>query len=128
VGLEDGATYKKPKFVTEDQGICLLDPERHRFLLEGCAYRYVVYAQDVVSVEPVSAVALSGARVHCRIAEPSLDLVLTAAGPGPLASLVQSFNPQVGAVGLVVVLNRTLFGAEQPAFAQRTLPPPLPGT
>jgi hypothetical protein len=126
VGLEEGATYRKTKFVVEDQGLCLLDPERHRFLLEGCAYRYVVYARDVVSVEPVSNFALSGARVRCRIAEQLLDFVLTVA-PGPFASLVQTFAPHVNAAGLAMVLNRTLFGAESPSFTQQTLPPPLPG-
>ena len=127
VGLEDVKTYKKSKLVIEDSGVCLLDSERRRLLLEGCQYRYVLYAKDVVSVEPVSMYALSGARVNCRMGGPCLEFVLTAAGHGPLASLIQAFVPSEGAKGLATVLNRTLFGAETASYRQTALPPPLLG-
>ena len=126
VGLEDAKTYKKSKLVIEDSGVCLLDSERRRLLLEGCQYRYVLYGKDVVSVEPVSMYALSGARVNCRMGGHYLEFVLTAAGHGPLASLIQAFVPSEGAKGLATVLNRTLFGAETASYRQTALPPPLP--
>jgi hypothetical protein len=72
VGLEEGRTYKKTKFVIEDSGVCLMDPERHRVLIEGCQYRYVFYAKDIRSVEPVSAFSLGGARLTCRVGEHEL--------------------------------------------------------
>jgi hypothetical protein len=125
IGLEEGRTYKKSKFVIEDSGVCLLDPERQRLLLEGCQYRYVIRAKDVASVEPVAGYALSGARINCRVAGHQLDFVLTTAGQGPLASLLHAFVPSEGAKGLASELNRTLFGQETPSY-QQALPPPLP--
>jgi hypothetical protein len=126
VGIEEGKTHKKLKLVIEDRAVCLLDAERRRVLIEGCVYRYVICAGDVLSVQPVSGYALSGARLNCRMAGQPLDLVLMADGFGPLASLVQAFNPSSAATGLASTLNRTLFGAETPAYQQRELPPSLP--
>ena len=125
IGLEEGRTYKKSKFVIEDSGVCLLDAERQRLLLEGCQYRYVICAKDVASVEPVAAYALSGARLNCRVAGHQLDFVLTTAGQGPIASLIHAFVPSEGAKGLASELNRTLFNTDTTSFRQ-ALPPPLP--
>jgi len=58
VGVEDARTYRKQKMIIEDQGVCLLDPDRRRILLEGCAYRYAIYAKDVSAISPVSGYAL----------------------------------------------------------------------
>jgi hypothetical protein len=125
IGLEETRTYKKTKFVTEDAGVCLLDAERRRLLIEGCQYRYVIHAKDVALVEPVSGYALSGARVVCRFGEQSLDFVLTMAGQGPLASLLHAFGPSHGASNLAGVLNQTLFGMETTNYRQ-SVPPPIP--
>jgi hypothetical protein len=125
IGLEETRTYKKTKFVTEDAGVCLLDAERRRLLIEGCQYRYVIHAKDVALVEPVSGYALSGARVVCRFAGQELDMVLTAAGQGPLASLMHAFAPSEGASSLAGVLNQTLFGIDSTHFRQ-SVPPPIP--
>ena len=80
IGLEETRTYKKTKFVIEDAGVCLLDAEQRRLLIEGCQYRYVIHAKDVALVEPLSGYAFSGARLLCRFGEQNLDFVLTAAG------------------------------------------------
>jgi hypothetical protein len=125
IGLEETRTYKKTKFVTEDAGVCLLDAERRRLLIEGCRYRYVIHAKDVALVEPVSGYALSGARVVCRFGGESLDFVLTTAGQGPLASLVHAFAPSEGASSLAWDLNQTLFGSETTNYRQG-VPPPIP--
>ena len=125
VGLEEGRTHKKLKLVPEDRGICRLDAQSRRLLLEGCAYRYVIYARDVFSVQPVSGYALSGARLVCRMAGQPLDLVLMADGYGPLASLIQAFDPSTVAQGLATTLNQTLFGVQTAVYQQRELPPPL---
>jgi hypothetical protein len=125
IGLEETRTYKKTKFVTEDAGVCLLDAERRRLLIEGCQYRYVIHAKDVALVEPVSGYALGGARVVCRFAGQDLDMVLTTAGQGPLASLVHAFAPSEGASGLAGVLNQTLFGMDTTNYRQG-VPPPIP--
>ncbi len=126
VGLEDAATHKKTKLVVEDEGVCLLDAERQRVLLEGCSYRYVVYARDVYAVEPVSGYAMSGARMSCRMAGHDLNMVLMSRGHGPIASLVQTVSPSSGAADLASTLNRTLFGTSETAHRQNALPPKLP--
>jgi hypothetical protein len=126
VGLEEGKTYRKTKFVSEDSGVCLMDPERRRVLIEGCQYRYVFYAKDIRSVGPVSTFSLGGARLNCRIGEHELDLVLTVLVRGPLSSLIQAFAPSEGAKGLATELNRTFFGVETAAHRQGSLPPPIP--
>jgi hypothetical protein len=125
IGLEETRTHKKTKLVTEDAGVCLLDAERRRLLIEGCQYRYVIHARDVVLVEPVSGYALSGARLLCGIAGQNLDMVLTTAGHGPLASLLQAFVPSEGASSLAGVLNHTLFGTDTTHYRQAA-PPPIP--
>ena len=126
VAIEDGKTVQKIKFLTEDEGVCLLDAQRQRVLIEGCSYRHVIYAKDVFSVGPVSGYALSGARLVCRMGSHEVDMVLKTSGQGPLASLGQAFAPAAGAEGLATVLNRTLFGSEVASYRQSALPPPLP--
>jgi len=125
IGLEETRTYKKTKFVIEDAGVCLLDAEQRRLLIEGCQYRYVIHAKDVALVEPLSGYAFSGARLLCRFGEQSLDFVLTAAGQGPLASLVHAFAPSEGASGLAGVINQTLFATDTTHYRQ-SAPPPIP--
>ena len=127
IGLEDGQTYKKLKLVVEDVGECLLDAAGQRLLIEGCEYRYVIYARDVYLVEPVSGYAMSGAHLKCRMSGNDVSMVLMQAGQGPLASLTQSFAPSVGAAGLAGRLTQTLFGSNATSYKQDALPPPLPG-
>jgi hypothetical protein len=126
VAIEDGKTQKKTKLVTEDDCICLLDADQRRLLIEGCGYRYVICVKDVLSVEPVSGYALSGARLVCRIAGRELDLGLTSTGHGPLAALTQSFSPATLAAGLASRVNRALFGTDAATHRQNALPPPVP--
>ena len=123
VGFEEGATHKKIKMIPEDEGICLLDAAQRRILIEGCSYRYVIFARDVISIAPVSGYALSGARITCEMAGQIFDIVLTARGHGALASLIQTFSPSTGATSLAERLTETLFGIESPSYAK---PPPLP--
>lgn len=125
VGLEDARTHKKAKLVIEDEGVCLLDSERHRLLFEGCSYRYVIYAGDVLSVEPVSGYALSGARVNCMMAGHSFDAALMSAGQGAVASLIQAFSPSTEAKSLASHLNRTLFGSDSATYRPNVVPPRL---
>jgi hypothetical protein len=126
LGIEDGKTVRKVKFLTEDEGICVLDAQRQRLLIEGCSYRYVIYAKDVFLLEPMSGYALSGARLVCRMGGHQLEMVLKSAGQGPLASLMQAFAPGQLAKGLATVLNQTLFKSEVAAYRQNALPPALP--
>jgi hypothetical protein len=126
IGLENGLTVHKVKWVAEDSGVCLLDELNRRILIEGCEYRYVFRANDLKLVEPISGSALGGARVICRMAGSDMNLVLKAAGQGPIASLVQAFSPLVGAIGLAKEINKTLFGTDSKTFAQSVPPPPLP--
>jgi hypothetical protein len=122
VGLEHGATYKKVKLLPEDQGVCLLDASNARILIEGCSYRYAIFARDVNSIQPVSGYAMSGARLQCQIAGSSFDVVLTSHGQGPIASLVQTFSPSTGASSLAARLTKTLSGIDAPSYIKT---PPL---
>jgi hypothetical protein len=126
VGVENGATHKKIKMLIEDEGVCLLDAPRQRILIEGCSHRYVIYARDIYSLEPISGYAMSGARLKCRMAGEDFDLALMVRGHGPIASLVQTFSPATGATSLAVQLTQTLFHSDIPSYHQTALPPPLP--
>jgi hypothetical protein len=125
-GLEDGATCQKIKVFIEDSGLCFFDKRRRLVLLEGCEYRYIIRAKDVMRVEPISKRSLSGARVICRVGNRQLDLVLTASGLGPVASLIQAFDPSAAAVDLAKQLNQTFFGSDVSAYSQNALPPLMP--
>jgi hypothetical protein len=126
-GLEDELTSHKTKVFIEDSGMCFFDGRRRLLLLEGCEYRYVIRAKDVMLVEPITRHSLNGARVICRMRDRQLNFVLTAAGQGPLASLVHAFAPSADASGLAKRLNQTFFGSDVPAYTQNALPPLLPG-
>ncbi|SPE54271.1 hypothetical protein SBV1_180013 [Verrucomicrobia bacterium] len=126
VGIEDARTIRKIKLVIEDRGVCVFDPEQHRLLIEGFSYRYVIYARDVFLVEAAFRYASSGALIRCRMAGQVLEMVLKTDGQGPVASLIQSFNPETGANQLARLINETLFGAKgTTVYRQRELPPPL---
>jgi hypothetical protein len=115
VGLEDGDTYQKTKLLPEDQGVCLLDCERQRLLIEGCTHRYVIYGKDVSCIEAVSAYSLSGVLLDFTVGGGDLKVMLSVAGHGPLASLTGAFNPGKGAKDFADILNVTLFGIEAPS-------------
>jgi hypothetical protein len=125
VGIEDAKTLRKKKLVIEDRGICIFDFEQRRLLIEGCAYRYVIYARDVFSVEAIFGYATSGALLKCRMAGQALGMALKTDGMGPVASLIQSFNPEAGANELAQLVNETLFGVKRSVYRQSELPPPL---
>jgi hypothetical protein len=116
IGLEDGKTCKKIKILTEDEGFCIMDSENRRLLIEGYLYRYVIYADDVRSVTPVSAYALGGADIKCKVGGEPLHIVLAVAGQGPLASIVEAFNPHENATGLSGFINQTLFNSPGPSY------------
>jgi hypothetical protein len=114
VVIENGNTYRKIKFITEDEGVCLLDAERQRLIIEGCSYRYLIYAADVHSVEPVSTYGGSGALLDCTMAGQDIKVMLGVAGQGPLASLMDTFNPASAARDLATTLKNTLFATQPP--------------
>lgn len=118
VGLEDGETHTKTKVVIEDEGVCLLDADHERLLIEGCAYRYLIYAKDVQSVEPVSTFGCSGSRMKCRMRGHQMDIMLSLSGHGPLTSLIDTFNPAANARRFSKSLIRSLFGVDEPEYWQ----------
>lgn len=122
VTLENGHTVERIKLVTEDRGVCYLDRDSHRLLLEGCNYRYVIMGKDVDVVEPVSGYGLSGAKLRYHIGDEPVCLVLSPAGHGPIASLIHTFMPFVQSKSFVDKLKQTLFDGEMPKNA----PPPPP--
>lgn len=109
IGLENGATINDIKLIIEDQGICIFDKENKRIFIDGSGYRYLIRGKDIISIKPRSAYAMSGANIRCKIAGQELAFVLTVAGHGPIASLIESFYPPLGAKGLAGFLIYTLF-------------------
>jgi hypothetical protein len=118
VGLEDGETHTKMKIVIEDEGVCLLDADQERLLIEACAYRYVIYAKDILSVEPISSFGYSGSRIKCRMQGHPMDIVPSLSGHGPMSSLVDTISPATNARRFSRILNRTLFGVDDPEYWQ----------
>jgi hypothetical protein len=116
VGLEDGESHQKLKVVIEDEGVCLLDSEKRRLLIEGCSHRYVIYGKDVRSIEPVWGYAKSGVLLECTVAGQDMKVMLCVAGQGPIASLTEAFKPSKGAKDLARILNDTLFAAQSPGL------------
>lgn len=108
IGLENSKTVTEVKVVIEDQGVCIFDRDNKKILIEGCVFRYIIQAKDVIAIKPVSAYALGGADITCRIAGHELGMVLTVAGHGPISSLIQSFVPSHGAQNLSALLISTL--------------------
>ena len=127
VNIEDGTTVKKVKVIPEDQGICLLDAENRRILLECCCFRTMIYAQDVQSVRPISGYSLSAANISCIIAGEPVELAFAMAGQGPGQSMIQTFAPGKGAEDLAMKITGALFGPGARSNYERQLPPPLPG-
>jgi hypothetical protein len=124
IAIEDGNTFKKVKILTEDEGFCLFEPDQHQLLIEGIMFRYIIFAKDVNSVEPISGYAMGGARLNCRLGGVDLDFVMNVAGQGPVTSLIETFNPKHNAVGLSTQINQTLFALTQESYKK---PPSLPG-
>jgi hypothetical protein len=49
--LENGLTYDVPKITPEDLVLLVAEPAAGRLLLEGASHRYVIFREDVVSVQ-----------------------------------------------------------------------------
>ena len=47
MGLEDTATFDRPKVIPEDVGFMLLHPEQRCVQIEGLHCRYLIHADDV---------------------------------------------------------------------------------
>ncbi len=123
IAIEDGNTYKKVKILTEDEGFCLFAPEQCQLLIEGIMFRYIIFAEDVISIEPVSGYAMGGARIKCIMGGVPVDFVMSVAGQGPVTSLIEAFNPKHNALGLSTRINQALFGLTQDAYRK---PPAMP--
>ncbi len=121
VGLEDAETYLKTKILPEDEGVCLLDPEKRRILVDGCVFRHVIWARDVLRVEPVSGYAISGANITCKLGGQELAFVLKSSGHGPIGSIVQALVPSANAKNLARSVNEALSDTPEPIY---TAPPP----
>jgi hypothetical protein len=123
IKIEDGKTYRTTKVIVEDAGVCILDSENHRLLIEGCCYRYLLHAKDVQSVEAISGYALGGALISCQMGKQPVNIAIISSGMGPLASLIHAFAPGESAKGIASALNRTLFGIDQPNYKNIPRPP-----
>jgi hypothetical protein len=94
--------------LTEDLGRVIFDPERRRLVIEGIAYRYVIYASDVIQMRAVKSSASLG-----------LQIVYTAAGVPLGLTLIHD--------SLLSYLRRATIGGNNPLIrrAQQTLEVPV---
>lgn len=108
VGIENAKTLKKVKVVSEDQAVCVLDKERKRLLIEGCAYRYVIFAKDVVHIKDAVDKGLSSVIICYLLDNVELELALCVTGHGPIDSILQAYAPQVTASSLLKQIQDVL--------------------
>lgn len=71
--IEDPATYKKQKLISEDYAIGGLDPTGQALLLAGCQCKYVLRTADVIEFREDQSTLL----VSVQIASETLTLALT---------------------------------------------------
>jgi len=116
VNLEDAATHRKAKVVVEDMGLCWLDPERRRAVIEGLAYRYVIQGRDVLELSQLAKFGEGGVSLSWRIGDEVLSVVLIVSGQGPVASVVDALASPATARGLYSKMARAL--APDPANAR----------
>ena len=108
VNIEETSTWDKTKLYSEDTGLCLLDVDGERILIEGLFCRYVAHGKDVVECEPMGKSAAMGKVVMgFRVGGSVLRMVFTKLGEqkGNLKALQQlSTSPSLD---LVRLLNST---------------------
>jgi hypothetical protein len=75
--VEDSRTFQQPKMLTEDLGRVIFDPERRRLVIEGIAYRYVIYANDVIQMRTVRSPGSLGLHILYAAAGVPLGLTLS---------------------------------------------------
>lgn len=109
ISLEESRTVKKIKICGEDFGICFLDSSRRRIIIDGCAYRYIIQAEDVISIKPVSTYAIGGSILKCKIAGQEMGIALTRANEGPFLTLILTFIPFYAAKSLSSLLIASWF-------------------
>ncbi len=119
VNVEDGKTYQTFKLVSEDEGVCIFDAENRRILIEGVIYRYMICADDMNMIQPVTNYSVNGTLLNCRIGGKDVELYMTAFGQ---CSMLLPGLP-ANRITLANRINFTLFGAVMDEYRK---PPAMP--
>jgi hypothetical protein len=111
LNIENPATCKNPKIVTEDHAVLYCDSARRLIVMEGLFNRYLIRARDVIRVTPKRTLLFSFILVEFNVGGESLTVALSS-------------------LSFVAELRRMLsLGLAAPPFAkalQRTLSVPIP--
>jgi hypothetical protein len=75
--LEDSKTYHVRKSLPEDFCLCVIDALRRRLLIEGCTYRYIVRAEDVLRLAPAETGTKISIDLTWKIGAEQLAVVLS---------------------------------------------------
>ena len=79
--VEHPPNYHKTKWIGEDIGIALFDPEHRRIVMEGLSHRYLIRGEDVTCFRPLLAQNILSIRINYRIGDVTLSLDVTRANP-----------------------------------------------
>jgi hypothetical protein len=77
VEVEDSRTFQQPKMLTEDLARVIFDLDRRRLVIEGIAYRYVIYSGNVIQMHTVKSTASLGLQIVYAAAGVPLGLTLS---------------------------------------------------
>ena len=83
----DGATapapadFHKTKWIGEDLGIAVFDPEHRRMFMEEFRHRYLIRGEDVTCFWPLLAQNIISIRINYRIGDETLSRAVTRANP-----------------------------------------------
>jgi hypothetical protein len=77
VELEDSRTFQKMKIQTEDLAVVYFDVDERRLLIEGVVYRYIIQAEDVLSLRTEKSPGPLGLEIVYSAAGVQLGLTLS---------------------------------------------------
>ena len=82
IELEDAATYSTMKAMPEDVGMMFLYPTERCAVIEGLTHRYLIYADDVTELSPVTGPQSTAAGIQYNVEGVTLRLAIKRQGVG----------------------------------------------
>jgi hypothetical protein len=76
IGVEDSRTFTTMKLAPEDFAYIAFDAVSRRVILEGLTFRYVILAQDVLSVSQATGATATGVQIVFRVARVMIGITL----------------------------------------------------
>jgi hypothetical protein len=113
IRIEDPATFHISKITPEDWGICVLDAQHRRLIIEGISHRYLIRGVDVTQLKPVQSSMSVVVQINYRIGEHTFGIALNRYGMGGAMITAFAQQPIIGA------LIRLVAGSPSKRFARR---------